>query len=189
MTRVRFETSGWRAVIADELTFGDAGYLVTATAGCPPGTEAPDRLSCSATIRGFSPPASPRGLRGSFGLKASRPRWPRARFRPPSSHSKSAAAARPAPSTLPRATIRPSPRDQALDRRRRSRPSRSPTPPEPRSVDLAGGLDLLLDDGSWILLRESGTEPVARLDVEARSEKDLDALSEVGREPLEGVIA
>jgi phosphomannomutase len=46
-----------------------------------------------------------------------------------------------------------------------------------------------LDDGSWILVRESGTEPVARRDVEARSEKDLGAHSEAGPEPLEGVIA
>ena len=57
------------------------------------------------------------------------------------------------------------------------------------SVNLVDGLKLLLDDGSWILVRESGTEPVARVYVEARSEKDLDALSQAGRELLEGVTA
>jgi len=60
-----------------------------------------------------------------------------------------------------------------------------PIPPEPASVNLVDGLKLLLDDGSWILVRESGTEPVARVYVEARSEKGLDAISQAGRELLE----
>jgi phosphomannomutase len=42
-----------------------------------------------------------------------------------------------------------------------------------------------LEDGSWILVRESGTEPVARVYAEARSEKDLKDLSQAGRELLE----
>ncbi len=54
------------------------------------------------------------------------------------------------------------------------------------SVNLVDGLKLLLEDGSWILVRESGTEAVARVYVEARSEKDLDALAEAGQELLEG---
>ena len=57
-----------------------------------------------------------------------------------------------------------------------------PIPPEPGSVNLEDGLKLLLEGGSRILVRESGTEPVARLYVEARSEKDRDALSQAGRE-------
>ena len=53
------------------------------------------------------------------------------------------------------------------------------------SVNLMDGLKLLLEDGSWILVRESGTEPVARVYAEASSEKDLDALSRAGRELLQ----
>ena len=45
-----------------------------------------------------------------------------------------------------------------------------------RSVNQIDGLKLLLDDGSWILVRESGTEPVARVYFEAHSRKDLAAL-------------
>lgn len=53
-----------------------------------------------------------------------------------------------------------------------------------QSVNLIDGLKLLLDDGSWILVRESGTEPVARVYVEARSQKDLAALAQAGRQLL-----
>ena len=49
------------------------------------------------------------------------------------------------------------------------------------SVNPLDGLKLLLEDGSWILVRESGTEPVARLYVEARSADDLGALLQAGR--------
>ncbi|HSS45380.1 MAG TPA: phosphoglucomutase/phosphomannomutase family protein, partial [Thermoanaerobaculia bacterium] len=52
------------------------------------------------------------------------------------------------------------------------------------SVNRVDGMKLLLEDGSWILVRESGTEPVARVYVEARSEKDLAALADAGRELL-----
>ncbi len=48
------------------------------------------------------------------------------------------------------------------------------------AVNLLDGLKLLLEDGSWILVRESGTEPVARVYVEAHSAKDLDALAAAG---------
>ena len=72
---------------------------------------------------------------------------------------------------------------QALARRRAS-------PPETfagrkvASVNLLDGLKLLLSDGCWILVRESGTEPVARLYVEAHSVTDLDALAAAGPELL-----
>jgi alpha-D-glucose phosphate-specific phosphoglucomutase len=39
------------------------------------------------------------------------------------------------------------------------------------------GLKLILDDGSWVCYRLSGTEPVVRAYVEARSEQDMEALS------------
>jgi alpha-D-glucose phosphate-specific phosphoglucomutase len=38
------------------------------------------------------------------------------------------------------------------------------------------GLKLILDDGSWVCYRLSGTEPVVRAYTEARSEKDMQAL-------------
>jgi phosphomannomutase len=43
---------------------------------------------------------------------------------------------------------------------------------------------LIFEDGSWILIRESGTEPVARVYVEAHSSSDLEALARAGRELL-----
>ncbi len=52
------------------------------------------------------------------------------------------------------------------------------------SVNLLDGMKLLLDDGSWILVRESGTEPVARLYVESKSQSDLAALAKAGKELL-----
>jgi phosphoglucomutase len=52
------------------------------------------------------------------------------------------------------------------------------------SVNSIDGIKLLFEDGSWILIRESGTEPLARLYVEARSGKDLTALVLAGREFL-----
>ena len=38
------------------------------------------------------------------------------------------------------------------------------------------GLKLILDDGSWVCYRLSGTEPVVRAYTEARSEQDMEAL-------------
>lgn len=52
------------------------------------------------------------------------------------------------------------------------------------STNLIDGLKLLLEDGSWILVRESGTEPVARVYVEGRSEKDIGVLARAGRDLL-----
>jgi len=50
------------------------------------------------------------------------------------------------------------------------------------SVNLLDGIKLIFEDGSWILVRESGTEPVARVYIEAKTEGDLDALARAGRE-------
>jgi len=43
------------------------------------------------------------------------------------------------------------------------------------------GLKLLFDDGSWVLMRPSGTEPVVRYYAESTSTADLDKLLEYGR--------
>jgi phosphoglucomutase len=51
-------------------------------------------------------------------------------------------------------------------------------------VNTIDGMKLILDDGSWILVRESGTEPLARVYVEARSEEDIASLAKAGRELL-----
>jgi len=44
------------------------------------------------------------------------------------------------------------------------------------------GLKIIFDDETWILLRLSGTEPVARCYVEAHRREDLDRLSGVARQ-------
>ena len=44
------------------------------------------------------------------------------------------------------------------------------------------GLKLLFDDGSWVLMRPSGTEPVVRFYAESTSMSDLDQLLEYGRQ-------
>lgn len=48
------------------------------------------------------------------------------------------------------------------------------------------GLKLVLDDGSWVLFRLSGTEPVCRLYCEARTQKGLEELAEAARQFLFG---
>jgi phosphoglucomutase len=50
------------------------------------------------------------------------------------------------------------------------------------SVNRIDGIKLILDDGSWILVRESGTEPLARLYVESKSEEEVAALTRSARE-------
>jgi phosphoglucomutase len=50
------------------------------------------------------------------------------------------------------------------------------------SVNQLDGIKLIFEDGSWILVRESGTEPVARVYIEAASASDLEALAKAGRE-------
>ncbi len=53
-------------------------------------------------------------------------------------------------------------------------------------VQRVDGTKLLLEDGSWMLIRPSGTEPVVRLYVEARSPHELERLTEVGQEFVYG---
>ncbi len=49
-------------------------------------------------------------------------------------------------------------------------------------TDLIDGRRLLFDDGSWALFRPSGTEPLIRCYLEARSPKELDALAGAARD-------
>ena len=50
------------------------------------------------------------------------------------------------------------------------------------------GFKLLLDDGSWLLVRPSGTEPVLRVYAEADSEERVEALLAAGREIVEPLV-
>ena len=51
-----------------------------------------------------------------------------------------------------------------------------------REQNRLDGLKLLFDDGSWALMRPSGTEPVVRYYAESTSTADLDKLLEYGRQ-------
>src|SRR3989344_3374193 len=51
-----------------------------------------------------------------------------------------------------------------------------------------GGKKLLLENDCWLLIRESGTEPVVRLYGEARDEDELERLMKAGRELVLGKI-
>jgi len=55
-----------------------------------------------------------------------------------------------------------------------------------KDVERVDGTKLLFEDGSWILIRLSGTEPVVRLYVEARNLQDLQRLTEAGQEVVYG---
>lgn len=44
------------------------------------------------------------------------------------------------------------------------------------AINRLDGLKLIFEDGSWVLMRPSGTEPVVRCYCEARSQQELDAL-------------
>jgi phosphoglucomutase len=83
-----------------------------------------------------------------------------------------------------RADMPLSPAEQAKMRELRSAPPDSVAGRKVASVNRLDGIKLIFQDGSWILIRESGTEPLARLYVEARSEKDVQALAAAGRELL-----
>ena len=72
---------------------------------------------------------------------------------------------------------------KALKARRTSPPDRF-AGRKVASVNLLDGMKLLLDDGSWILVRESGTEPVARVYAESKTESDAVSLAKAGRELL-----
>ncbi|WP_136589864.1 phosphoglucomutase/phosphomannomutase family protein [Salinigranum halophilum] len=50
------------------------------------------------------------------------------------------------------------------------------------------GFKLLLDDGSWLLVRPSGTEPVLRVYAEAGSHERIEKLLEAGRDLVEPLV-
>lgn len=50
-----------------------------------------------------------------------------------------------------------------------------------REIQTLDGVKVILKDGSWLLLRPSGTEPLLRVYAEARSEERLRALLSLGR--------
>lgn len=66
-------------------------------------------------------------------------------------------------------------------RARLSEPPKRLTGREVAQVNRLDGVKMLLEDGSWLLLRPSGTEPVVRLYAEASTEKQLEALIAEGR--------
>jgi phosphomannomutase len=49
------------------------------------------------------------------------------------------------------------------------------------SIVRTDGLKLILDDGSWVCYRLSGTEPVVRVYTEARKESETEKLSEAAK--------
>jgi phosphomannomutase len=51
-----------------------------------------------------------------------------------------------------------------------------------KQVNRADGLKAIMDDGSWVCYRVSGTEPVVRIYSEASSEKGLDSLAGAARD-------
>ncbi|MEK6322570.1 MAG: phosphoglucomutase/phosphomannomutase family protein [Acidobacteriota bacterium] len=54
------------------------------------------------------------------------------------------------------------------------------------SVNRVDGAKFLLDDGSWILMRPSGTEPLVRIYAEASNEQELEVLLESGHKYILG---
>jgi phosphopentomutase len=53
---------------------------------------------------------------------------------------------------------------------------------EERTLD---GLKLVLGDGSWVMFRASGTEPITRIYCESKDPQELDALTQVGIQCVE----
>jgi phosphomannomutase len=50
------------------------------------------------------------------------------------------------------------------------------------SIVRTDGLKLILDDGSWVCYRLSGTEPVVRVYTEVRKESDSESLSKAAKD-------
>jgi phosphomannomutase len=59
---------------------------------------------------------------------------------------------------------------------------------EVAEINPADGVKALLDDGSWLLIRPSGTEPKLRVYAEAESEERVEALLAAGRDLVEPLV-
>jgi len=57
-----------------------------------------------------------------------------------------------------------------------------------KEINRLDGMKYVRADGSWIMLRLSGTEPLARVYAEGRSESDVRALLEAGRSLMLGIV-
>jgi phosphomannomutase len=55
-----------------------------------------------------------------------------------------------------------------------------------RQTNRMDGVKFIFEDGSWLLMRPSGTEPLVRVYAETESNKDLEVLLEQGRKYLLG---
>jgi phosphomannomutase len=53
---------------------------------------------------------------------------------------------------------------------------------EERTLD---GLKLVLSDGSWVMFRPSGTEPMTRIYCESKDPQQLDVLTQLGIQCVE----
>ena len=71
----------------------------------------------------------------------------------------------------------------------KERLAEEPTELAGRKIDKINRLDgvkFIFANGSWMLMRPSGTEPLVRIYAEAESKTDVDALIEAGRKYLLG---
>jgi phosphomannomutase len=55
-------------------------------------------------------------------------------------------------------------------------------------VETIDGVKLIYDDGSWVLFRPSGTEPIFRIYAEAGSPAKVEALMEEHKSLIESVV-
>jgi phosphomannomutase len=55
-------------------------------------------------------------------------------------------------------------------------------------VETIDGVKLIYDDGSWVLFRPSGTEPLFRIYAEAGSPERVEALVEEHKSLIESVV-
>ena len=53
-------------------------------------------------------------------------------------------------------------------------------------LDTNDGTKFFLDDGSWLLVRLSGTEPLVRVYAETRSQDELTPLLDAGEQMVKG---
>ncbi len=58
-----------------------------------------------------------------------------------------------------------------------------------KSVDTLDGIKFIFDDESWLLIRQSGTEPVLRIYSEASAKEKLEKLLKAGKEMVEKVFS